>query len=90
MSSIEDYSGLCGIIPTFAGFDNRIRCKYEFAHGGPCSFEKHRRKFSFCYAGSFHGPELPEESFLNSVLSHMPYDHHSVMIESNNTFTIRK
>ncbi len=43
--TIESYDGLCGIIATFASSDNRIRCKHEFGHSGPCSFEKYRNQF---------------------------------------------
>lgn len=80
MSSVEDYSGLCGIIPTFATSDMQIRCHYELGHGGECSFEKHRTNF-ICYAGAF-GPDLenywaqqPNEDgikrdFIDSVLKH--------------------
>lgn len=42
---IESYEGLCRIIPTFASSGNQIRCKHEFGHSGPCSFEKYRKQF---------------------------------------------
>lgn len=51
---IESYDGLCGIIATFASSGNRIRCHYELAHSGPCSFAKHRNQFQIT-AGSFRG-----------------------------------
>lgn len=68
MSSIEDYSGLCGIIANFASSDNRLRCHYELGHHGPCSFEKYKSHFR-CMAGCFSYPS-PERGFIDSVLSH--------------------
>lgn len=52
--STENYDGLCGIIATFASSGNRIRCKHEFGHSGPCSFEKYRNQFQI-RGGSFVG-----------------------------------
>jgi len=68
MSSVENYDGLCGIIPEFADSSNQIRCNYELGHYGPCSFKKlrnHRRG----YAGCFRAPD-PDRGFIDSVLSH--------------------
>jgi len=51
---IESFDGLCGLIATFASSSNQIRCKYEFGHGGPCSFEKYKSQFtlqSCCNSG---------------------------------------
>ena len=45
MSSVENFDGLCGIIARFASSDLQLRCKYEFGHGGVCSFEKYKRYF---------------------------------------------
>jgi len=89
MSSVENYDGLCGIIPTFSHSGLQIRCTHELGHGGPCTFEKYRRYF-YSTAGSFAAPPLPEEGFLNSVMGSLSYDHHSIMIESDNKFKIRK
>ncbi len=72
MSSVENYDGLCGIIPTFACSSRQIRCIYELGHYGPCSFEKYRRTFYLC-AGAFSRPD-PERGFIDSVLSHQYKD----------------
>lgn len=97
MSSTKDYSGLCGIIASFACSSRQIRCMYEFGHGGPCSFEKHRRKFIF-YAGSFGNPRyLLEEKdedgiqqgFKNSVLAHSPFNHSMIFISEEDEVKIR-
>jgi hypothetical protein len=37
--SVEDFDGLCGIIYLHACSDQQIRCKYEFGHEGPHSYE---------------------------------------------------
>ena len=89
MSSIENYDGLCGIIPSFADSSRQIRCKYELGHGGPCSFEKYRHQFRiWSHAGSFHRPD-PEESFINSVLSHAKYDHGTIYIGDDDEVHVR-
>jgi hypothetical protein len=88
MSNIENYDGLCGIIPTFAHSGLQIRCKYELGHGGPCSFEKYRKQF-WLQAGCFSGPPLPEEGFLNSVLASMPYDHGTIYIGDDDEVHVR-
>ena len=44
MSSIENYDGLCGIIWKFSTTTQQVRCKYEFGHGGPHSYEKNEDK----------------------------------------------
>jgi hypothetical protein len=67
-ATVEDYDGLCGIIPTFASSDLQMRCHFEMGHSGPCSFEKHRRHFVIT-AGCFRGPPNPEEEFENSVIT---------------------
>lgn len=38
MSSIEDYSGLCGQIHLRSSSEKRVRCNYEFGHAGPHSW----------------------------------------------------
>lgn len=98
MSSIEDYSGLCGIIPTFADSSRQIRCKYELGHGGPCSFEKYRSQFriqSSC--GSYDSwwynkknEDGESNGFIESVLDHSKYNHFTIMLSSNNKVIIRK
>lgn len=79
-STVENFDGLCGIIPTFATSDLQIRCHYELGHGGPCSFEKHHNNF-YCQAGSSlnefekwllnqTNEDGIKRGFINSVLSH--------------------
>lgn len=101
MSSIEDYSGLCGIIPTFAGSDYRIRCNYALGHGGPCSFEKYRNKWPFriwggCSASGYDhwwynkkNEDGESNGFVKSVLEHSKYDHYTIMLSSSNRIIIR-
>ena len=67
-ATVEDYSGLCGIIPTFSNSSRQIRCTYELGHHGPCSFEKYRKQF-WLTAGAFRAPD-PERKFIDSVISH--------------------
>lgn len=93
---IESYDGLCGIIPTFAHSGLQIRCTYELGHGGPCSFEKHRKHF-YITAGSFSGDpnEVKDEDglkhgFIKSVLYDTKFDHHVVVITSDNKVKARK
>lgn len=50
MGSCDKFDGLCGIIAPFASSDLQIRCKYEMAHSGPCSWEKYKSRF-FITAG---------------------------------------
>jgi len=88
MSSIESFDGLCGKIPTFASSDLRIRCKYEIGHYGPCSYEKYRNQFTLSSCCS--NQTSPEQGFLNSVLSSLPFEHQIVMITSDNKLKIRK
>lgn len=38
MSACTDYDGLCGIHARGATSSKQVRCHYEFAHGGPCSW----------------------------------------------------
>lgn len=38
--SIESYDGLCGLIHLNSSSDLRVRCKYEFGHSGPHSWDK--------------------------------------------------
>ena len=40
MSGLESSDGLCGIIYIGATPDQQVRCKYEFGHEGPHSYEK--------------------------------------------------
>lgn len=40
MSSLESFDGLCGIIHLCATSDQQVRCKYEFGHSGPHSWDK--------------------------------------------------
>lgn len=78
MTHIEDYHGLCGIIPTFATSDLQIRCIYEFGHSGDCSFVKYKDHFYIwvgCNSGDFDEWQLNQEDedgikrgFINSVL----------------------
>jgi hypothetical protein len=67
-ATVEDYDGLCGIIPTFASSDLRMRCHFEMGHGGPCSFEKHRHNF-IIIGGCFRTSLDSEEEFENSVIT---------------------
>lgn len=39
-ATVESYDGLCGIIYHYSTSDRQVRCKYEFGHGGPHSWEK--------------------------------------------------
>lgn len=39
MSSLESFDGLCGIIAIGASSEKQVRCKYEFGHEGPHSYE---------------------------------------------------
>lgn len=98
MSSIENYDGLCGIIPLF-GSRARLRCNYSLGHSGPCSFEKYRNQFRL-WGGSSCGDyerwylnkkdeEGISNGFKESVLSHSRYDHYSVMLSSDNKIIIR-
>lgn len=95
--TVEDYSGLCGIIPTFADSSRQIRCKFEFGHSGPCSFEKYRSQFwlrAGCYGYDKYWLNKKNEAgetngFIESVLDHSRYDHYSVMLTSNNKIVIR-
>lgn len=99
MSTVEDYSGLCGIIPSFADSGRQIRCKYEFGHSGPCSFEKYRSQFRLwggCSASGYERWYLNKKDeeglsngFKESVLSHSTYSHYSVMIGSDRKLVIR-
>jgi hypothetical protein len=66
-ATVEDYDGLCGIIPTFANSSRQIRCTHELGHHGPCSFEKYRKQF-WCRAGAICAPD-PERKFIDSVIS---------------------
>ena len=43
--SVEDFDGLCAIIPNWGGFDLQIRCKYEIGHSGDHSYEKYHKNF---------------------------------------------
>lgn len=57
MSSIESYEGLCGCIHRYSTSDLRVRCKYEFAHSGPHSWEKKQVAMSII-GGSFYSCTL--------------------------------
>jgi hypothetical protein len=39
MSGLEDTDGLCGVIHRNATSSQQVRCKYEFGHEGPHSYE---------------------------------------------------
>jgi hypothetical protein len=91
MSNVENYDGLCGIIPSFAHSGLQIRCKYELGHGGSCSFEKYRKQFRLWGGSSCSsGPPLPEEGFLISVLASMPYDHGTLYIADDDEVYVRR
>jgi hypothetical protein len=54
--SIESYDGLCGIIHLYSSSDRRVRCKHEFGHSGPHSWEKVAVGLHIqagCYASDF-------------------------------------
>jgi len=61
MSTIESYDGLCGIIPTFASSDLRLRCNYPMGHHGPCSWEKYRNQFIVCAGASILNKAIPRD-----------------------------
>ncbi len=48
MSSLETFDGLCGMIYIWATSDQQVRCKYEFAHAGPHSYEASVLKGGCC------------------------------------------
>ena len=84
MITVENYDGLCGIIPTFASSDLQIRCNYEIGHGGPCSFEKYKRHFYFsCGCGRYEyenwlinreDDDGIKRGFIDSVVYHLDED----------------
>jgi len=45
MNETIDFDGLCGVIYMHASSDKQVRCKYEFGHGGPHSYEKNLPTF---------------------------------------------
>lgn len=68
---IESYDGLCGIIANFSSSDLRLRCHYELAHEGKCSFEKYKRYFrisSSCVSSC--SLNKKDDDGIKSVLSH--------------------
>lgn len=67
MSDIESYDGLCGIIPTFASSNIRVRCTHCLGHAGPCSFEKYRHQFQII--GGTENRYYAEDKFVESVLA---------------------
>lgn len=75
MSSTENYDGLCGIICRYSRSDKQVRCNYEFAHPGPCSFEKKMDQIAITIQ-SYCGPykptheEIQERGFIDSVVFH--------------------
>lgn len=58
MSSVENYDGLCGIIHLASSSDRQVRCKYDFGHGGPHSWEKEIVEIVI-HAGTFVTPQNP-------------------------------
>ena len=70
MSTVENYDGLCGIIASFGGDKNQLRCKYELSHVGAHSWEKYRQQYTIqSYCGRS-DEQVAERRFIDSVIHH--------------------
>lgn len=67
MSSLEDYDGLCGIIDIHSNSDLRIRCKYEFGHQGPHSYEVDGKRAIKYMSGGILISEIKERAAKGSI-----------------------
>lgn len=90
MSSIEDYSGLCGCIHLSSSSDQRVRCKYEFGHHGPHSWANKTVGLTI-FAGSIARISISsEEGFERSVLSSLRFNHGLIYIDDEDSIHVRK